>query len=77
MAFHISKSDISEKENDLLATDTIKYLTKKYFAIFPTHVITFFIIFVELIMIEKVSLIVAVKIFGNALPELFLIQMSG
>ena len=65
--------------NDLksIAEYTPKFIAKKYLKVLPTHMISFVIIFAELIWFEPLTKQMALKKFTFSLPEFFLIHMSG
>lgn len=60
-----------------LGDETISFLKKKYFSIYPTHIITFIIMFMEYVCISNISVINAAKVLVYALPEIFLFHMNG
>lgn len=60
-----------------LGTETFSFLLRKIKALWPYHLIAFFAIYVETVVLNKMNLFLAIKLFFRSLPNLFMIHKSG
>ena len=74
MAKSIFKNDAQTESYDKIGSETSKFIKNKYLSIFPTHILTFLIMYAEVAYIKKLT---SIDNFIFTLPEAFLIQMSG
>ncbi len=65
------------RTTEQIAKATPRFIAKKYLAIFPTHIVTFVIMFGELIWFQSLDSTQALKKLVFTLPEIFLVHMSG
>lgn len=77
MAKSLSKFAENSVNYEQMANDTITFLKKKYCAVYPTHIITFIILFFEEVIITNLGLMSSLITLVSALPEILLFQMSG
>ena len=77
MAKSVYRESAVTESYDQIGDKTITFLKKKYFAIFPTHAIVFLIMFIDVCLEKQWNISTVLDKFLFALPELFLVQMSG
>lgn len=70
---------VSKPKNDKisLGSETAKFLGKKYFSVFPYHLFSFFAGFTVIVILNNLSVKEIAYRFISALPQFFLIEMSG
>lgn len=77
MMQHINKCGTNERDIIKIGNETVHYMKKKYCNIFPVHLCIFIILFFETIVLNGYTFKKALTTLLYALPELFLVQMSG
>lgn len=60
-----------------LGKDTIQFVFHKWFAVFPYHVIAFFITFIVIVVVNRMNFVESIVRFIDGLPNFFLIQKTG
>ena len=63
--------------SEQLSTDTLLYLKKKYFRIFPQHFVAFIITFIVFVFTRHIYGLRLLLLSLDNIPSFFLIQMSG
>lgn len=79
MAKSIDKKRKTDPENadKFTASEGLSFIKHKYMSIFPQHIVAFAITFIVYAVTEKFSLFETVNVFVDAIPNMFLFQMSG
>ena len=66
--------DLADKA---IAKNSLMFMKKKYFSIFPQHLVAFAISFVAYTLLNKTGVISTVLNLFKSIPNIFLFQMSG
>ena len=66
--------DLADKA---VAKNSLGFMKKKYFAIFPQHIVAFAICFIAYSLLLKTNIITTLLNLFKSIPNIFLIQMSG
>lgn len=78
MGKKVLKVKQSENESyEKIGNETINFIKKKYVSIFPTHVLVFIIMYIEYVVWNQLGCLESLWLLISALPEFFLIYMSG
>lgn len=68
---------ISKKNKTDIGEDTIKFIFKKIKTIFPYYILSLIMIFIIDYIVNKYTLVHAVKLLIGSIPEIFFLQMTG
>lgn len=68
----------NQRTEDLsLAEDSLEFLKRKYFSIFPMHVVAFILAFVSYVASNRMDWLQIANCAVESIPSLFLVQMTG
>lgn len=60
-----------------LGKDTLSFLFKKFFSIFPYHLIAFIFCFFQIIIYKQYNIVEIINYFIDTIPHILFLQMSG
>lgn len=76
--FLMAKTASKKLHNETsIGIDSAKFICKKYLSIFPYHLYAFIFTFIITVIINNFSFVEMIKSFVNAIPNLFLLDMTG
>lgn len=70
-----AKKKIGDTAN--IGKDSVDFIKKKYLSVFPYHLFSYVCSFIVAVILGSLTVVGAVKLFVNSLPNLFMLDMVG